>query len=72
MPLCKKCGEKIEKPYRYCDSCNDAIAAKQGQLLRRARGFEKRLKAAADASGNARIWTADQCTQEELRKLIPR
>jgi uncharacterized OB-fold protein len=72
MPLCKKCGVGIEKPYRYCDACGDEIAASQGQLLRRGRVVERRLKAEADESGNPKIYTAAECSQDFLKSLIPR
>jgi hypothetical protein len=72
MPFCKKCGVPIEKPYRYCDPCNDKVAASQGQLMRRGRVLEKQLKEAADASGNAKIYTAAECDQDFLKSLIPK
>jgi hypothetical protein len=77
---CKACGGEIEdapvgalkKRYNYCLDCNDEIALKRSQLMRFGRKIEIRLKAAADASGNPKVWTADKYSQEELRKLIPR
>jgi hypothetical protein len=32
---------------------------------------ESELKAAADQSGNPKIWTADKYSQDELKRLIP-
>jgi hypothetical protein len=32
---------------------------------------EPRLKKAADESGNPKIWTAREYSQDELRRLIP-
>lgn len=71
MPACKKCGVKINRPYQYCDECNDEIAISQGQLLRRGRVILKQLKAEADASGNPKVYRAGECSQEFLKSLIP-
>lgn len=79
MALCKKCGREIEdhspfslkKRFKYCLDCNDEIARKRGQLFRCGRKAEVRLKAAADASGNPKVWTAGQYSQKVLKSLIP-
>jgi hypothetical protein len=33
---------------------------------------EPRLKKAADESGNPKVWTAEECSQDFLRSLIPK
>jgi hypothetical protein len=79
MATCKKCGKKIDSGspwslryrYKYCIDCNDEIAESRGQLIRCGRKVEASLKAAADASGNPKIWTAGECSQEFLKSLIP-
>ena len=79
MATCKKCGKKIDggSPwslkyrYKYCLDCNDQVAEARGQLFRCGRKVEAQLKAAADASGNPKVWRAETHSQEELRKLIP-
>ena len=71
MPLCKKCGVEINHPFKYCDTCGDEVAASQGQLIRRGRVAVRRLKAAADASGNPKVFTAKECSQGFLKSLIP-
>jgi predicted amidophosphoribosyltransferase len=71
MSICKKCGAKIKPPFKYCDECNDEIAKARGQLMRCGRKAETRLKAAADASGNSKVWRAGEFSQDFLRSLIP-
>jgi uncharacterized membrane protein YvbJ len=71
MRFCKKCGVEIERPFKYCPECGDAVYRKRGQLSRSGRVVETRLKAAADASGNSKIWTAGEFSQDFLRSLIP-
>ena len=82
MPFCKKCGIGIERPFKYCPECSfrprglsspagDEVYSKIGQLLRYGRGIEARLKAAADASGNPKIWTNREYDQDFLKSLIP-
>ena len=70
MPFCKRCGISINGKYKYCLDCNDQVASERGQLMRMGRKVEVRLKAAADASGNPRIWTSKDYSQEFLRGLI--
>jgi hypothetical protein len=78
MPKCRRCGKKYEKMlvgttnYKYCPECNDMIYARRGQLLRYGRLREIEVKRLADASGNPKVWTADQCSQDFLRNLIPK
>ena len=79
MAKCKACGKDIEDApvnslrnrFSYCLDCNDEIALKRGQLMRCGRKIEIRLQAAADASGNPKIWTAEEYGQEFLESLIP-
>jgi hypothetical protein len=79
MAICKACGKEIEdhspfslkKRFKYCLDCNDEIAKARGQLMRCGRKVEAQLKAAADASGNPKLWTAGEYSQDELRRLIP-
>ncbi len=78
MAKCKKCRKEIDDGspwslrarYKYCLNCNDEIAEARGQLFRCGRKVEVRLKAAADASGNPKVWTADQHSQDFLKSLI--
>jgi hypothetical protein len=73
MPLCKKCGVKVEFPFIYCDPCGDAIARSRSQWARcGGRVIELKLKAAADESGNPKVYTAAECSQEFLKSLIPK
>jgi len=79
MAKCKKCGREIEddspfslkKRFKYCLDCNDEIAKARGQLFRCGRKVEARLKAAADQSGNPKIYRASEHGQDFLKSLIP-
>jgi hypothetical protein len=70
MRFCRDCGIKIKYPYKYCDYCNDIRAGARGQLDRAGRLTVAAAKRRADASGNLKIWTNNECTQEFLMSLV--
>lgn len=73
MPLCRKCGKEIDYPFKYCDPCGDKIAASRSQTYRcGGRVFERKLKIAADESGNPKVWKTGEYSQEFLKSLIPK
>ena len=74
LARCEKCGKVFEKKapnQRYCSDCSSWNEYKGGGAMTGLVAAEPRLKAAADLSGNPKVWTADQYTQDELRRLIP-
>ncbi len=74
MSFCKKCGKAFMKRAGnqiYCSDCSFWKTYEGGKVMKMLFRSEPALKAAADASGNPRIWTAEEYTQDELRRLIP-
>ena len=77
MPICRKCGKSFKrKPFanntKDCDDCSFWKRYGHGSAANAIWRAEPRLKAAADASGNPKIWRAEECSQEFLGNLIPR
>ncbi len=63
---CWLCGEEYfpnNPRQKYCAECSPNITQLDAVY--------PRLKAAADASGNPKIWTAEQYDQNFLKTLIP-
>jgi hypothetical protein len=72
---CRDCGESFTKysPNQvHCEECSVWVNETHGRYYGRMGMNYAVLKAAADRSGNPRIWTNEECSQEELRSLIPR
>lgn len=75
MPTCRKCGRPFEKKrfasnVKDCEDCS--VWARYGHGMAAAiwRAMP-RLQAAADASGNPKIYRAGEHSQEFLRSLVP-
>ena len=71
--ICRACGDKFERKARNQVLCPDCgyWTMYQGNIRQFITLAEPRLKKAADESGNPKIWTAEEFSQEELRRLIP-
>lgn len=68
------CGKRFDKyaPNQiHCDDCSFWVNATHGRYYGRAGMNAGALKAAADRSGNPRVWTAEMHDQAFLRSLIP-
>lgn len=75
LRICRKCGKPFERKLsarnaRHCDDCslNRYGHGPAAAAIWRA---EPRLKAAANASGNPKIYRADEHSQKFLKSLIP-
>lgn len=72
--ICKKCGAAFLKNSAnqiYCPECSYWKRFEGGHIRDSLVLAEPRLKRMADESGNARVWTARECSQDFLRSLIP-
>jgi hypothetical protein len=75
LSRCRNCGQTYSKSapnQRYCEDCSFYHRYYGGLVMKALYFAEPRLKAAADLSGNPKVWTAGECSQEFLRSLIPR
>jgi hypothetical protein len=75
MPLCRKCGLPFNREYsawnqKDCIRCSAWIGSNNAKN-RTLGALMKQLKEEADASGNPKVWTAQEYSQEFLRGLIP-
>jgi hypothetical protein len=71
---CGKCRKPFEKQspnQKYCSGCSFYIHYASGRLYGKIVNAEKGLKQAADESGNPKVWTAAEHSQDFLRSLIP-
>jgi hypothetical protein len=71
--LCE-CGVRFQKRspnHKKCEDCSVWMQSKAYKSRRMSRAEIAKLKAEGDASGNPRIWTREQYSQEDLRRLIP-
>ena len=71
---CRKCRKPFEKTrgnQKDCPECSFYIHYASGRLNGKIAMVEGRLKREADESGNPKVWTAAECSQDFLRSLIP-
>jgi hypothetical protein len=74
MPRCKKCRHTFEKkaPNQiYCEDCSYWKQYGGGSIMKQLVLNERKIQIAADESGNPKVWTAAEYSQDELRRLIP-
>lgn len=68
---CKQIFQKDSPNQKYCQPCRaempDYLA---GQIMKYILKAEPRLKLAADLSGNAKVYRAEEYGQEFLRRLV--
>jgi len=72
--ICKECGSPFVRkaPNQiFCPGCSYLKYYVGGEVRYKLILAEPRLKKAADESGNPKIWTAREYSQDELRRLIP-
>jgi len=72
--LCKTCKKPFGKraPNQvHCDEHSFWKRFEAGSILGKLYAAEKTLKQAADESGNPKVWTAKEHSQDFLRTLIP-
>ena len=72
--ICKECGSPFVRkaPNQIlCPNCAYWKYRVGGEVRYKVILAEPRLKKAADESGNPKIWTAREYSQDELRRLIP-
>ena len=72
--ICKECGSPFVRkaPNQiFCPGCSYSKYYVGGEVRYKLILAEPRLKKAADESGNPKIWTAGECSQDFLRSLIP-
>lgn len=72
--LCGKCGNPFEKQapnQKNCSDCSFYVRYASGRLYDKIANAEKGIKKAADESGNPKVWTAQECSQDFLKSLIP-
>ncbi len=68
---CRQVFEKKAANQRFCPNCSYWKKYEGGSVMKRLYEVEGQLKKGADQSGNPKVWTAEEYSQEFLRSLIP-
>ena len=73
--ICKTCKKSFIKKAPNQTHCEDDSFWKRyqgGRVLMMLYAVEDKLKKEADQSGNPKVWTAKECSQDFLNSLISR
>jgi len=68
---CRAVFEKKAPNQLYCRDCSYWKKYEGGSVMKALYQIEGKLKKEADRSGNPRVWTAKECSQDFLKSLIP-